>query len=509
LLALTGREWRVAWGDRGGYFLRALYAGALLAGGALMGGVLGVLGPVRLEEFAEFSRLVFGVFFRSQAALALFLATIAFARAVSREKEQGTMDFLLLSPLPRAQILLGKVLGEIFGMAAVLAAGLPVLFFVLPVGGMTLGEILAAQAILLGALFALGGLCAALGAWFARSAQVMMTAWGILLLVVAPPVVRFLWPRWTWTAHLPGVLSPFEVLDRELASVGADLALALGTLAAGAGISVGLCVLGGWVLERRHARAGERSGRRGFWKSLGGKMVRAASGRRTGFLFRPFFGARDPLVRRECGLERDGVFRAGWLFFVALYGVGVWAVFAYDTDWENQVALAGVGGLAALLLATLLASVSVSADRRRGVFETLLAANVEPEDILKARLAGLLVRGAYLLLPAVIHGAISVCLAGDLSPGVLAWRIPIGVAAVGFGLATATLGAVHTALLTRRPEVAAVAAVLTSGPAAAAVACFLGAAPVLFAVGVPAVSGMLLGAFAQMTRVFRRAALAP
>ena len=123
-LTLAQREWKTAWNDGAGYFLRGLYAGLLLVGGATAWIVACVVERLEPEDYAEYSRLLFAWFFRAQFALATFLATVSFARAFTREKERKSLDLLLVSPASSFAILLAKALGDFAGMSGVLLAGL-------------------------------------------------------------------------------------------------------------------------------------------------------------------------------------------------------------------------------------------------------------------------------------------------------------------------------------------------------------------------------------------------
>ncbi len=509
-LALAGREWKTAWNDRSGYALRAIYAGLLLAGGVIVWGVAPLVYPLRMEEFAAFTRVALAWFFRVQFVLATLLATVTYARAVAREKEQGTMDFLILSPLSRTEILAAKVLGEFFGMLAVLAAGIPVLLFVLPLGGVSLGEVLAAQGILAGHLLAVGGLAAALAAWFARAPAVMIAAWGLLAAFLAGPALsRLLWPGLGWAWSWVETLSPLRVLEQELGDVRTNAGAAWAVLGGGALAGFLFCALGALFLEDRHARRQAGSRDAGFWRRLGRRMARAASSPRMGFLFRPFVPARHPLTRRACAVEGDLAFRIGWIGFVALYAVAIAVQMRIDwDDPRDHLALAGWGAAAALVLAVVQGAVSLGGDRRRGAFEALLAANVEPEDVVRARAAGLAMRASYLVAVPFLHALVVWFLRYDRAgPWELAWRAGLSLPSVVAGIGLAALVTVEISLTLRRPEVAAAMGVVVAVPAAALLAAFLAAHPVTFAAGLPAAAALLFAVYASSVRRFRKAAL--
>ena len=72
------------------------------------------------------------------------------------------MDLLILSPLSRTEILLGKLAGEFLGLTALVAAGIPVFFLLIPLGGLTPLQIGAADFEQAGDLAGRSGQCSTL-----------------------------------------------------------------------------------------------------------------------------------------------------------------------------------------------------------------------------------------------------------------------------------------------------------------------------------------------------------
>ncbi len=507
---LLGREWRASWSAGGGYALRAIYPLALLLASAAAWGVGGWSLELEAERYADYSRVLFIWTFRAQMVGVLFMGAIGFAKAVMREKERSTLEYLILSPLTGFEILLSKAVAELLGVAALLVAGLPLLFLMLPLGGMSLVEILSEHLLLLGVAAAAGGLFTALAAWANGFYGALLASWtAVLAFVGAPHVGPLLWPGGAGIWKALGWASPFALLHREAEGVWKGFGGPAIALAAGLGIMGFFCFAGGLVLAGRHARRRDRVGREGLWTRLRRRAERATRAKWLGRIFRPLLPARHSLVRRECSIERDFAFRAGWVLFVAVFAAT--AAMAWSATprrfvgWHALVAAAAAAG--AIALAVVRVSVSVADDKRRGGFETLLAANVEPEDIVRAKLAGGLVRAAYLAaLPAAHAVAAALILAPSWETRALVLRglvgLALGVLAAMVVTVAVSVGYPGRAAAASHALVAALPAGLGAGALAA-----LGA-PGLAVLGAVLLAA-LGGIYGWTVRSFRRRALAP
>lgn len=502
ILALVRREWKTAWNGPLGYSQRAFYAGILLAGAVFAWGGL-LLSGVRPADLADASRGVYRVFFVAQLLLATFLGAASFARALAREKERRTLDLLLLCPLSGFGILLGKALGQLLEMLVVLAAGLPVLIFLLPLGGMTLGEILSIHLILTGHLAALGGLSAVLAALRAQPYRVMTATWALVYAFMLVPLLgRFFYPRLAALWHWLDVPNPLSLLSGELSSVWTDFGVSLAVLGGGAGALVAGCFLGGLVLERRHAAEQERRAEPGVLKRA---LVRA----RSAWYLRPLLRFRHPLTRRECAIENDLRFRLGWVIFMAGFGAAVLLILAGGrrTWLEEELHITFLAATIGVVLVALivLAAVSVTADKRSGRYEAMLASNVEPEDLVRSRLAGLLLRASYLLIGPVVYGIIAVLFFEPSWEAV--WRLAFGLVGLAVLTTTTLLLTIGIAVRCRWPSWAAALSLVFALPPALFLGAWIAATPATFAIGVPLAGAFLLGSYAAVVRKFRAAAL--
>jgi ABC-type transport system involved in multi-copper enzyme maturation permease subunit len=497
LSALVSREWRTSWADRGAYLLRGIYAGALLVGTITAWVLLPLLHSSNPENYPEILRSFFGHFCRAQFVLATLLSAMTYARAVCREQERGTLDLLILSPLSRFEILLGKLAGEFLGLTALVAAGIPVLFLLIPLGGLSAVQILSIQGMVLAQILLMGGVCVALAAWVGRTLTVMVAAWGVMAALSAGPDVG----RW-WRPGAASVwvfweaLSIYEVLERQLASVWSESALALGALGISAAAALVGCGLGSLVLERRLV-LGARTGIGSRLATRLRKFAGTLSGQR---LFRHLVTIDHPLMRRECAVTRDLPFRAAWIILVMVYALAARALLGRPGTFEDQVMLALIGLGAGSLLAVLTGALSVGYDRRRGTLQTLLAAGVAPEDLVRARLAGMVLRAAYLLAIPALHLAL-VLPAAKLVPGAeLFWRIPAGFAALALSTVLMMEITLRFSISYRRPEVSALCAVFFALPIGVVVMAPVAGTLPMFAIGYPLLIGAQVADFARLVR---------
>ncbi|HVR84182.1 MAG TPA: hypothetical protein VMU54_07725, partial [Planctomycetota bacterium] len=386
------------------------------------------------------------------------------------------------------------------GLAALLAAGLPVFFLLVPLGGVSPLEMLSVHALLLAHLLVVGGLCVGFAAALGRTLPVMLSTCGAVLLWNGGPALGRIWGHgrsWGWLWDAWQSHSTRGWLDRQLASIGLVPALVGEAAAFGLLAALLFSGLGSLVLERRMARGPAR----GFWRTLAAALRKAAASRRAGFLFRPFLRIEHPLLRRECGVERDLPFRAAWLGLFAVYGLSVAAVLAgHENHVLAHLALGGFGWMTASVIAILLGASSIGADRRRGALEALLAAGVAPEDLVKACLAGSLLRAGYLLAPPVLHLMVVGVVAGELGPAELAWRLPASLAGVFLGTLAMMGITLYLSLAVRRAEVASVLAAIWALPIGLVIMAMVGGSILSFVMGLPIIVLGMLVYYAALVR---------
>lgn len=138
--------------------------------------------------------------------LVVFLAPSLTSGAVSGEREHLTYDMLIATPLRPAQILWGKLVAALSYLFLLIFAAIPVFSVVLVFGGVELGAMLKALALLVAATVffgAVGLLCSSL---MRRTARATTVAYTLVLLLVGVPVV--LAGVWGQLSTPPGQQAP-------------------------------------------------------------------------------------------------------------------------------------------------------------------------------------------------------------------------------------------------------------------------------------------------------------
>ena len=90
------------------------------------------------------------------------------AGAITGEKERKTYEMLLASPLRPAAIVLGKLLASLAHLAMLIFASLPIVMLCLPLGGVSLYEVLAAYLGLILSVITFGMISVACSSYFQR-----------------------------------------------------------------------------------------------------------------------------------------------------------------------------------------------------------------------------------------------------------------------------------------------------------------------------------------------------
>jgi heme exporter protein B len=165
-LAIMAREVRLGWGHGGGALLSAsFFAGAVMVAPFALGpspDTLGRIGPGYLW-------------------LALALATlVSLERLFQSDLEDGTLDQLVLSPLPLTWVALGKTLGQWVATALPLLAISPIAALMVRVSPEHIGALTMQLGVGSLGLFLIGAIGAALGASVRRG--------GLLVALLALPL---------------------------------------------------------------------------------------------------------------------------------------------------------------------------------------------------------------------------------------------------------------------------------------------------------------------------------
>lgn len=128
----------------------------------------------------EAQRLV-NLFFLGQYVLASLMAPSFAAGAITGEKERKSYEMLLASPLKPGAIVLGKLLASLCHLAILIFASLPIVMLCLPLGGVSLYEVLAAYTALVLSVVTFGMISLATSSYFRRTASSLVVAYLLIL----------------------------------------------------------------------------------------------------------------------------------------------------------------------------------------------------------------------------------------------------------------------------------------------------------------------------------------
>jgi ABC-type transport system involved in multi-copper enzyme maturation permease subunit len=167
----------------------------------------------------EAKRLV-NMFFLGQYILASLMAPSFAAGAITGEKERKTYEMILASPLRPGAIVLGKLIASLTHLAVLIFASLPIVMLCLPLGGVSLYEVLAAYLGLIISVVAFGMISVACSSFFQRTASALVVSYLLIL-----PLALLAVLLWTWLESFGGFRLLLTVTV--LPAVGAAICIAL------------------------------------------------------------------------------------------------------------------------------------------------------------------------------------------------------------------------------------------------------------------------------------------
>ncbi len=143
-----------------------------------------------LSENSDITRPLVNSFFLGQYILACLMAPSFAAGAISGEKERKTYEMLLASPLMPSRIVWGKLVAALMHLAILIFASLPVVMLCLPLGGVSIYEVLTAYVVVFCSVITFGMISVASGSFFSRTASSLVVSY-LVILILALCVVGF------------------------------------------------------------------------------------------------------------------------------------------------------------------------------------------------------------------------------------------------------------------------------------------------------------------------------
>ncbi len=135
----------------------------------------------RLEANAAAARRLVDLFFLGQYILASLMAPSFASATITGEKERKTYELLLASPLQPAAIVLGKLLASLAHLAILIFTSLPIVVLCLPLGGVSVYEVLAAYVGLTLSVITFGLISIACSSYFRRTAAALVASYLLIL----------------------------------------------------------------------------------------------------------------------------------------------------------------------------------------------------------------------------------------------------------------------------------------------------------------------------------------
>lgn len=123
-------------------------------------------------------------FFLGQYILASLMAPTFAAGAISGEKERKTYEMLLASPLSPWAIVIGKMVASLTHLVVLIFASLPIIMLALPLGGVSIWEVLGAYLWLIISIVLFGSIGLACSCGFRRTASSLVVSYLIILPLV-------------------------------------------------------------------------------------------------------------------------------------------------------------------------------------------------------------------------------------------------------------------------------------------------------------------------------------
>ncbi|MBI82693.1 MAG: ABC transporter permease [Planctomycetaceae bacterium] len=157
----------------------------LFAYNALLGLVVYIAWPQQerldLTTNPEAAKQLVNLFFLGQYVLASLMTPSFAAGAITFEKEQKTYEMLLASPMKPRAIVLGKLLSSLTHLAILIFASLPIVMLCLPLGGVSMYEVLAAYLGLIISVVTFGMISIACSSFFKRTASSLVVSYLLIL----------------------------------------------------------------------------------------------------------------------------------------------------------------------------------------------------------------------------------------------------------------------------------------------------------------------------------------
>jgi ABC-type transport system involved in multi-copper enzyme maturation permease subunit len=261
------------------YIFRFVYAGwlVLLYVGAAIGYLFAVLQHSG-EAVKPFGEGLLGLLLVQHFFLIILVTPAFVAGAITDEKTQGTLQYMMTADLTPAEIVLGKFIGRLGQVLMLSLVGVPVMAFCGVFGGLDPFRALALTCYTLLVLFAVGAVSMLASVLTRTTREAVLSVYSVgVAIIVVYAVLDWLtdvtslaeWPLALMDEYVKGYLSPFYIPDHvwkinSAAVLGREMLKAIFVWGGFGGACLGLSVL---LMRRAYIRQleGEGKKRRARW----------------------------------------------------------------------------------------------------------------------------------------------------------------------------------------------------------------------------------------------------
>lgn len=137
-----------------------------------------------LTSYPASAKKLVNFFFLAQYTIASLMAPSFASGAVSGEKERSTYEMLLATPLRPGAIILGKLIASLTHLLLFVIASIPIMMLCLPLGGVSVYEVLAAYLGLLVSIVLFGAISIFCSSYFSKTSNSLVVSYLVILPLV-------------------------------------------------------------------------------------------------------------------------------------------------------------------------------------------------------------------------------------------------------------------------------------------------------------------------------------
>jgi len=426
------------------FFLRAIYAAVLLlVFWSVYVSVTRWRDVSNIQTMAALTSAFFVGFSFVQMIAVLLVGPAMVAGTIATERERRTIEYLFTASLSNTEIILSKLASRIVQMLFFLLTGLPILATAMLLGGIAPEALVVVYVVTFCTLVSVSSIAMALSVWTPKARDAIMRVYLLLLVLLLGPVLlaalapldpvfytTYIAPatNWMFEMHPLGVLGQAgEIASGATPAAAWDL---VGKFALGQGVLSLVLVVGSiltlrWAHLRRVGR-GNRPPRLQFqlWRPAIGEqpmiwkeLFAASAGSRLGWLGRVLVGILIACVLVPAILG----------FAQAATSPQSWAVRSFVA---TTVGLSGAVLCGMLLLVALRAAGSITSEKERDSWDSILGTPMSAREIIAAKVLGSLWSVRHMLWPVGIIWALGVMLDGAMIGAAVSMSLAFAVLAV-------------------------------------------------------------------------------